>query len=80
VERTETGLKIITGRTQVSMESLEIDKVEIHRAGSAQQGGWVSRRFGCKVPSTTVVWQSRVRGVTVLRTRITYSRSRSIGL
>jgi hypothetical protein len=81
VERTETGLRIIAGRTQVLMEALEeLDKVEIHRAGSAQQGGWVSRRFGCKVPSTTVVWQSAVRGVTVLRTRLTYSRMRSIGL
>ena len=50
------------------------------RAGSAEQGGWVSRRFGCKEPSTTVVWQSAVRGVTVLRTRITYTRTRPIGL
>jgi hypothetical protein len=81
VDRTETGLRIITGRTQVLMESLEeLDKVEIHRAGSAQQGGWVSRRFGCKVPSTTVVWHSAVRGVTVLRTRLSYSRMRPIGL
>jgi hypothetical protein len=81
VERTDTGLKITTGRTQVTMDSLEeLEKVEIHRAGSAEQGGWVSRRFGCKVPSTTVVWQSAVRGLTVLRTRITYSRSRPIGL
>jgi hypothetical protein len=63
------------------MEPLEeLDKVEIHRAGSAQQGGWVSRRFGCKVPSTTVIWQSAVRGVTVLRTRLTYSRTRPVGL
>ena len=81
VERTETGLRITTGRTQVTMDALEeLEKVEIHRAGSAEQGGWVSRRFGCKVPSTTVVWQSAVRGLTVLRTRITYSRSRPIGI
>jgi hypothetical protein len=81
VERTAFGLRITTGRTQVLMEPLEEpDKVEIHRAGSAQQGGWVSRRFGCKVPSTTVVWQSAVSGVTVLRTRLTYARSRPIGI
>ena len=81
VERTETGLKITTGKTQVLMEPLEeLDRVEMHRAGSAEQGGWVSRRFGRKVPSTTVVWQSRVTGVTVLRMRLTYARSRPIGL
>jgi hypothetical protein len=80
VERTETGLKITTGKTQVLMEPFEeLDRVEMHRAGSAEQGGWVSRRFGHKVPSTTVVWQSRVTGVTVLRTRLTYARSRPIG-
>jgi len=80
VERTESGLKITTGKTQVLMEpSEELERVEIHRAGSAEQGGWVSRRFGHKVPSTTVVWQSRVHGDTVLRTRLTYARSRHIG-
>jgi predicted RNase H-like nuclease (RuvC/YqgF family) len=63
------------------MEPLEeVERVEIHRAGSAEQGGWVSRRFGRKVPGTTVVWQSRVTGVTVLRTRLTYQRSRPIGV
>jgi hypothetical protein len=80
VERTDTGLRITTGRTQVLMESQETDKVEIHRAGSAQQGGWVSRRFGRKLPATTVVWHSAVKGVTVLRTRITYTRTRPVGL
>lgn len=81
VERTEKGLRITTGRTVVFMEALEeLEKVEIHRAGSAEQGGWVSRRFGCKVPSTTVVWQSAVKGVTVLRMRLTYARSRPIGI
>jgi hypothetical protein len=81
VERTDTGLRIWSGKTQVLMEPLEeLERVEIHRAGSAEQGGWVSRGFGRKAPSTSVVWQSRVRGVTVLRTRITYARSRPIGV
>jgi hypothetical protein len=79
VERTDTGLRITTGNTQVLMESLEIDKVEIHRAGSAEQGGWVSRRFGYKTPTTTVVWQTAIRGITVLRTHIKYSRTRPLG-
>jgi hypothetical protein len=81
VERTDTGLKITSGKTQVTMDPLEeLERFDIHRAGSAEQGGWVSRRFGRKVPSTTVVWQSRVKGVTVLRTRLTYSRLRPIGV
>jgi hypothetical protein len=81
VDPTDTGLRITNGKTQVLMEPLEeLERMEIHRAGSAEQGGWVSRRFGLKVPSTTVVWQSRVRGVTVLRMRLTYARSRPIGV
>ena len=63
------------------MEALEeLERVDIYRAGSAEQGGWVSRRFGRKVPSTVVFWQSRVKGVTVLRTRVTYARTRPIGV
>jgi hypothetical protein len=63
------------------MEPLEpLERVEIHRGGTAEQGGWVSRRFGHKQPATTVLWHSRVKGVTVVRTRITYARTRSLGL
>jgi hypothetical protein len=63
------------------MEPLEeLERVEIHRAGSAEQGGWISRGFGRKTAATTVVWQSRVQGVTTLRTRINYSRNRAVGL
>jgi hypothetical protein len=81
VEALAHGVRITTGRTTVVMESIEeLDKMEIHRAGSAEQGGWVSRRFGRKSPATTVVWQSRVKGVTVLRTRITYGRARPFGV
>jgi hypothetical protein len=81
VEKYCEGLRINTGRTEVTMLPLEpLERVEIHRGGTAEQGGWVSRRFGLKVPGTTVLWHSRVAGVTVLRTRITYTRSRSLGL
>jgi hypothetical protein len=54
--------------------------VEVHRAGTAEQGGWVSRRFGHKRPSTTVVWHSRIVGQTTLRTRISYKRTRGGGV
>ncbi len=65
-------------RLEDPLEPLE--RVEIHRGGTADQGGWISRRFGLKVPGSTVLWHSSVAGVTVLRMRITYTRSRSFGL
>ena len=81
VERAGRGLKVTSGLTQVFFEPLEeLGSMQLIRGGSAEQGGWVSRRFGCKQPSTSAHWYSRAKGVTVLRTRITYTRSRDIGL
>jgi len=77
VERQGAGLRIVNGHAQVHLEPLEpLERVEIHRAGTALQGGWVSRSFGSKQPATTVLWCSRISGDTVLRTRINYTRSR----
>jgi hypothetical protein len=81
VERVGPGIKVTSGLTQVVMESLdELTEVQVHRGGSAEQGGWVSRQFGRKQPGTTVHWYSRVTGQTTLRTRITWTRSRGPGL
>jgi hypothetical protein len=81
VERVGTGLRVTAGLTQVFFEPREeLESVQVHRGGNAEQGGWVSRHFGAKVPSTTVHWNSRVTGVSVLRTRITYTRARAVGL
>jgi hypothetical protein len=81
VERAGNGLKVVSGLTQVLFEPLEeLDGTQLIRGGSAEQGGWVSRSFGCKQPASCAHWYSRVKGVTVLRTRITYTRSRVIGL
>jgi len=55
----------------------EPERVEIHRGGSPAQGGWISRSFGSKRPTTSVFWHSRIEGATVLRTRISYTRSRT---
>jgi Heparinase II/III-like protein/Heparinase II/III N-terminus len=44
--------------------------VEQHRGGSAEEGGWVSRGFGSKVPSVSFGWRSLVRGTTMLITHI----------
>jgi hypothetical protein len=77
VERHGKGLRVISGYTQVLMEPLEeLERVELHYAGSATQGGWISRSFGRKAPTMTVLWHSSVAGNTTLRTRITYARSR----
>lgn len=77
VEREGAGLRIVNGFTQVHMEPLEpLERVEIHRGGTPAQGGWISRSFGRKQPTTTVLWHSQIAGDTVLRTRITYTRSR----
>ena len=81
VERAGAGLKVNTGTTQVWFEPLDPPgEVHLHRAGTAEQGGWVSRRFGHKQPSTSVHWHSPVNGQTVLRTRITWTRSRGVGI
>ncbi|MEO8062072.1 MAG: alginate lyase family protein [Pseudomonadota bacterium] len=81
VECVDTGIKVTQGTTQVCFEPIEEpERVELHRGGSAEQGGWISRSFGHKVPCTTVLWHSRVRGDTVLRTRITYTRTRFGGV
>jgi hypothetical protein len=81
VERAGGGLKVTSGLTQVFFDPVEaMDSMQLVRGGSAEQGGWVSRSFGCKQPSTSAHWYSRIKGVTVLRTRITYTRSRHVGL
>jgi hypothetical protein len=81
VERSGAGLKVTSGHTQVFLEPREeLESVQLHTGGGPDQGGWVSRSFGRKQPATTVHWTSRIRGVTVLRTRISYTRSRALGL
>jgi hypothetical protein len=81
VERVGNGLKVTSGTAQVYFDPGEtLQEVQVHRAGTATQGGWISRRFGHKEPCTTVHWYSRITGHTVLRTRISYTRSRVLGL
>jgi len=81
VERAGAGFKVAAGLAQLHFEPREaLDGVEMHRGGGPEQGGWISRSFGRKLPCTTVHWYSKVSGVTVLRTRITYTRVRSLGV
>lgn len=39
----------------------------VFRGGTAEEGGWVSRGFGHKEPTTTVAWESTIEGATELR-------------
>ena len=77
-----SGLKITSGRTQLFFEPRRRRSTasKCIAAAEPEQGGWVSRSFGRKQPSTTAHWNSRISGVTVLRTRITYTRARAIGI
>lgn len=45
--------------------------VRVHRGGSPEEGGWISRRFGRKTPSMTVMWESTIEASACLRTRLT---------
>src|SRR5690606_15829493 len=46
------------------------DHVAAHRGGSAEEGGWVSRRFGHKEPTTTIAWRYVAQGRSILTTYI----------
>jgi uncharacterized heparinase superfamily protein len=45
-------------------------RVLTFRGGTAEEGGWVSRSFGHKEPTTTVAWESEIDGTTEIRTYI----------
>ena len=64
-------MDVMAGRYRIRL--VPVDRpahVHVYRGGAAQQGGWISRRFGRKVPATTVAWQSHIHGTTTLHTRI----------
>ena len=64
-------VQVICGRYLVRI--VPVDRpahVHVYRGGTERQGGWISRRFGRKQPTTTVAWQSHIHGTTTLRTRI----------
>jgi hypothetical protein len=76
VERNGRGIRVSVGQLRVHFEPTdEPQRVEVHRGGTATQGGWISRSFGSKQPITTVVWHSKISGQTVLRTRVRYTKS-----
>jgi uncharacterized heparinase superfamily protein len=72
--REDGGVSVRAGRFDIDIAPLEaVRTLHIHRGGTPQEGGWVSRRFGVKTPCATVKWTSEVKGRTELRTRIRIS-------
>jgi Heparinase II/III-like protein/Heparinase II/III N-terminus len=68
---TDNEVCLFTDRHRVRLIAQRApDRVLTFRGGSAEEGGWVSRGFGRKTPTTTVAWESAIHGTTVIRTYI----------
>ncbi|MFO7305914.1 MAG: alginate lyase family protein [Gammaproteobacteria bacterium] len=64
-------ISVCTARHRIRLVPVVLPaRMNHYRGGMADQGGWVSRRFGHKVPSTTVVWHYTMRARAVLITHI----------
>ena len=61
----------VSGAAKISLHSEPAARGELLRGQTEPIGGWVSRRFGQKVPAATIVFTNDVHGNTRLRTRIT---------
>jgi len=74
------ALEPVLGASEVSLQTArhrirliadrEPDRVLSFRGGTPEEGGWVSRGFGRKEPTTTVAWEWTIEGTAVLRTYI----------
>ncbi len=47
--------------------------------GKPEEGGWISRSFGHKEPTTTVAWETAIQGAVVLRTYICVEEEKAMG-
>ena len=65
----EIGVTTTRHRVRIVPQSMPAH-VAVHRGGTPEEGGWVSRRFGHKEPATTVAWRYAAQGRTVLTTHI----------
>jgi len=82
----ETCRVTLDGRAAVSTDGLielriDVDELdarpEILSGSESPLGGWISRGFGRKAPTTTLVYRSEAAGAAELRTRISIRRLRS---
>jgi hypothetical protein len=68
---TDAELCLHTQRYRVRiMADRPPQRVLSFHAGTSEEGGWISRSFGRKAPTTTVAWETAIDGATVLRTYI----------
>ena len=82
VERVGSGLKI-TRRCDAVVFRATRNARQLSKCIAVvdrEQGGWVSRSFGRKTATHDGVLALAHHRRTVLRTRITYTRSRAVGL
>lgn len=64
-------IRVHAGGWQLRLVAMEpLQAVRCWRGAGAEEGGWVSRHFGRKVPATSVGWLSSIQGTTRLRTVI----------
>lgn len=67
------AVRIESGDVRVRMLPGEAVSARLLRGAEDPPGGWISRRFDAKQPTTSLAWETPIRGTTVLRTRIHYS-------
>jgi hypothetical protein len=59
-----------TGAIEVVLPRVKNATRVVYRGSTAPISGWVSRAFDSKEPASTIVWQARLAGCSVLRTEI----------
>jgi len=68
---TDQEICLDTGRHRIRIRAETApQRVVSFRAGAADEGGWVSRGFGRKEPSTTIGWEAQIAGTAVFKTYI----------
>ncbi|MFS8609073.1 MAG: hypothetical protein LOD94_13945, partial [Gammaproteobacteria bacterium] len=66
------------GEIEIRIDVDEVDaRPELLSGSDSPLGGWISRGFGRKAPTTTLVYRSEAVGTAELRTRISIRRVRS---
>jgi hypothetical protein len=72
VEPVDDGFLIVRGNGCVRLALPQADQARslLYRGSLAPLAGWVSRGFDARVPATTIVWQARLTGPSVLRSEL----------
>ena len=70
------NIELYVGAFRVSIVTGEqVRGSRLIKGGDASEGGWISRRFGHKRPTATVMWETAIQGTTQLRTYIRISKA-----